>query len=83
MVKKTSTEQTSIVSDEVKKLKNLKKLSVLFLYTNIDKVKMFHVLQNKVAPLTRRCSELGNKKSSSPKIFRKVDHNISVYNRKC
>ena len=46
----------------MKKLKNLKRLFILFLCTNIDKVEMFHVLQNKVALITRRRSEPGNKK---------------------
>ena len=49
-----------------------KKLFVLYYTdTDIDKVKIFCVLHNKVALLTRRCSERG-RRNCRQRIFRKV-----------
>ena len=70
MLKKLKAEQTSIVH-KVRKLLGKKAICIIKYYTNIDKVKMFHVLHNKVALLTRRRSERGTR-NRHQRTFRKV-----------
>ena len=49
----------------------VRNLEKSYLYYNIDKVKIFCVIHDKVALLTRRCSEWGTR-NRHQRIFRKV-----------
>ena len=46
-------------------------ICIIYTYTNIDKVKIFYVIHNEVALLTRKCSERGTR-NCHQRMFRKV-----------
>ena len=63
-------EQTSSQSI-TQKLFRKKLFALCYIDTDIDKVKIFCVLHDKVALLTRRCSERGTR-NRHQRVFRKV-----------